>query len=159
MNPLLLNVLLALSWAAIWGDPSAATLAVGFALGWAVLWLVRPLLGTARYHARAVQAVGFAGFYLMEMGLSGFRVARQVLSPRLRMRPGIVAVPLDAHTDAEIAVFASLVSLTPGTLSLDVSPDRRVLYVHAMDVGPGGPDALRRELKDSFERRVLAVFR
>jgi multicomponent Na+:H+ antiporter subunit E len=159
MNPFLLNVLLALAWAGVWGDLSVETLAVGFALGWGVLWLARPLLGTARYHGRAVRALAFAGFYLGEMALSGARVARQVLSPRLRMRPALVAVPLHAHTDAEIATFANLVSLTPGTLSVEVSPDRRVLYVHAMDLGHGGPDELRDSLKQGMERRVLALFR
>ncbi len=64
-----------------------------------------------------------------------------------------MAVPLDARTDGQIAVLSNLISLTPGTLSLDVSPDRRTLYVHAMSVS--SPDVLRREIKEGFERRVL----
>ena len=69
----------------------------------------------------------------------------------------MVGVPLDATTDAEIALLANLVTLTPGTLSLDVSADRRVLYVHGMFVDD--PDELRRAVKQGFERRVLELLR
>jgi multicomponent Na+:H+ antiporter subunit E len=69
-----------------------------------------------------------------------------------------VGIPLRARTDAEITVLANLISLTPGTLSLDVSPDRRVLYVHAMDLA-GGPDALRTDIRDTLEGRVLTLLR
>jgi len=73
------------------------------------------------------------------------------------MRPGILAVPLDAQSDAEITLLANLLTLTPGTLSLDVSPDRRFLYVHIMYITDA--DATRRRIKDGFERRVLEVLR
>ena len=68
-----------------------------------------------------------------------------------------MAVPLDARTDAEITLFANVVSLTPGSLSLEVSPDRRTLYVHAMFLDD--PDTFCRELKQGFERRVLELMR
>jgi multicomponent Na+:H+ antiporter subunit E len=80
-----------------------------------------------------------------------------VVAPAGRLRPAIVAVPLTLDRDAEIALLANLITLTPGTLSLDVSPDRRTLYVHAM--ATAGPDELRREIRDGFERRILEVFR
>ena len=68
-----------------------------------------------------------------------------------------MAVPLALDRDAEIALLANLITLTPGTLSLDVSPDRRTLYVHAM--ATTSPDDLRREIQQGFERRILEVFR
>jgi multicomponent Na+:H+ antiporter subunit E len=72
-----------------------------------------------------------------------------------------VAVPLDIETDsdAEITLLANLISLTPGTLSLDLSPDRRTLYVHAMDIPGGDLDRFRRNLKQELERRVIEVLR
>ena len=89
--------------------------------------------------------------------LSSLRVARDVISPRPRFRPGIVGVPLDAETDGEITLLACLITLTPGTLSLDVSEDRKTLFVHSMWIGD--PDGFRREIKDGFERRVLELMR
>jgi multicomponent Na+:H+ antiporter subunit E len=68
-----------------------------------------------------------------------------------------VAVPLDAKTDLEIAVLANLITLTPGSLSVDVSDDRRTLYVHAMFVSD--PDQVRTEIKRRFERWILALLR
>ena len=160
MNAFLLNVLLAFAWAAVWGSISPDTLLTGFALGYAALYLARPLLGeTTTYHLRLWRTVEFAGFYLWEVMVSSVRVTVHVVSPRFRMIPGIVAIPMDAETDEEITILANLVSLTPGTLSLDVSADRRVLYVHAMDLGEGGPDALRADIKQRLERRVLALLR
>ncbi|MEM1041310.1 MAG: Na+/H+ antiporter subunit E [Bacteroidota bacterium] len=158
MKLFLLNILLALLWAAVSGSFEPVTLAAGFALGYLVLLLARPAFGASGYYAGLWRGLAFAAFYVWELLLSSVRVAFDVLTPRLRAQPGIVAVPLDAQTDLEMTTLANLISLTPGTLSLDVSPDRRTLYVHAMYLGDG-PDALRANLKEQIERRVLALFR
>jgi multicomponent Na+:H+ antiporter subunit E len=132
MTGFLFNLLLALAWAAVGGELSAGSLAVGFAVGFAVLYLVRPVIGRPGYHSALARGVGFALRYLAELFRSGFRVAHDVLTPTSYTRPGIIAYRLRATTDAEITAVANLISLTPGTLSLDVSPDRTILYVHAM---------------------------
>jgi multicomponent Na+:H+ antiporter subunit E len=69
----------------------------------------------------------------------------------------VVAVPLDAESDVEITLLANLVTLTPGSLSLDIAPDRSCLYVHAMFVDD--VEQLRRDVKEGFERRVLELLR
>jgi multicomponent Na+:H+ antiporter subunit E len=153
----LLNLLLALLWAAVVGSVDPAHLAVGFAVGYLVLWLVRPVLGPTRYFGKLLDALRFAGFFLYEVVLANLRVAWDVLTPKAYRRPGVVAVPLEAANDTEITVLANLVTLTPGSLSLDVSEDRSCLYVHAMFVQD--PATLRREIKDGFERRVLRLLR
>lgn len=103
------------------------------------------------------KAVLFAGFILRELVLSTLRVAWEVVTPAKKRRQGIIAVPLDVKTDLEISLLANLITFTPGTLSLDVSSDRSVLYVHTMFVDD--PDELRREIKDGFERRVIDLVR
>ena len=95
--------------------------------------------------------------FCWEVVISALRVAFDVLTPTHHMRPAVVGVPLDATTDAEIALLAVLVTLTPGTLALDVSLDRKVLYVHAMYAED--PEQVRREVKTRFERRVLEILR
>jgi multicomponent Na+:H+ antiporter subunit E len=159
MNAFLLNVLLAFAWAAVWGSITPDTLLAGFALGYGALFLARPLLGETNYHLRFFRTLEFSLFYLWEVLVSSLRVTAHVLSPRFRMVPGIVAIPMDANTDEEITILANFVSLTPGTLSLDVSEDRTILYVHAMDLGEGGADALRADIKHRLERRVLQLLR
>jgi len=84
-------------------------------------------------------------------------VARDVVTPQHTARPGIIALPLDARSDFEISTLASVISLTPGTLSLDVSSDRATLYVHCMFVDD--PDEMKRSIKNGLERKLLEVLR
>ena len=157
MRVFLFNLLLALLWAAVVGSVDPAHLLTGFLVGYAVLWIARPVLGPTRYFGKLFEALRFAAFFIYELVLSNVRVAWDVLTPKAHRRPGVVAVPLDADSDVEITLLANLVTLTPGSLSLDVSPDRRCLYVHAMFVDD--IDELRRDIKDGFERRVLDLMR
>jgi multicomponent Na+:H+ antiporter subunit E len=150
-------VLLALAWMALTGDGSLPAVAFGLALGGLLLRLARPLGGEGLRRVRVLRLPGFLLFFLRELVAANLSVAAAVLAPRGRLRPAIVAVPLSLERDAEIALLAHLITLTPGTLSLDVSPDRRTLYVHAM--ATRSPDDLRREIQQGFERRVLEVFR
>ena len=149
--------LLALAWMALTGDWSLPAIVFSGALGWLLLRLVRPLGGEGFRHVRLPRLPGFLLYFLKEVVVANLKVAAAVVAPRGRLRPAIVAVPLAVDRDAEIALLANLITLTPGTLSLDVSPDRRTLYVHAMAVT--SPDELRREVRDGFERRILEVFR
>lgn len=91
--------------------------------------------------------------FLKELVLSATSVAWAVVNPGLRLRPAILAVPLDLRTDWRISVLANLVTLTPGTTSLHVSEDLSTLYVHAMDCKD--PDAVVASIKESFERTIL----
>lgn len=103
----------------------------------------------------AGQAIGLICLLLYELVASSIRVAWEVLTPRTYARPGIIALPLDVRSDLGITVLANLISLTPGSLVLGVSPDRRMLFVHMMFIEE--PEAERRAIKRGFERRVLEV--
>lgn len=151
------NILLALTWAAMTGTMSAANIAIGYLLGYLVLYFTKDLLDTRAYTRRVWRLVAFGPFFLRELVAANLRVAYDVVTPAHRMRPGVVAVPLDAETDVEITLLAALITLTPGTLTLDVSDDRRVLYIHAMFLSD--PERLRRQIKDGIERRLLEVLR
>lgn len=155
MKSLLWNVLLALAWAAVTGDFTPAGVLLGFGLGFLVLFLTRRAIGSPTYAVKVVQVLGLLMFFVWELIKANLRVAYDVLTPGYAMRPGVVAIPLDARTDAQITLLANLISLTPGTLSLDVAKDRGELYVHAMYVDD--PDRVRRQIKAGFERRVLEV--
>ena len=164
MNLFLLNLLLALLWAAITGTVTLPNLVIGFGVGMVVLALVGRALtdrspsdrtgSDAGYLIRLFRGVGLALFFIRELLISSLRVAWDVLTPG-HQRPAIVAVPLEVKTDAEITLLANLVSLTPGTLSLDVSSDKKTLFVHAMYVTD--PEALKRSIKRDFERRIKEV--
>jgi multicomponent Na+:H+ antiporter subunit E len=157
MNLLALHTLLAVGWAAVLGHFSLGTLLAGFALGYAVLWLLRPLYGPTDYFRRWWRTLGLFVFFLKELVVSSLRVVWEVMTPGQRSRPGVIALPLDVETPVEITMLANLISLTPGTLSIELSEDRRTLYVHAMFIDD--VEALRTEIKSQLEQRILRVFR
>ena len=144
------------AWVALTGEVTLANVLEGAIVSALLLVLVRFRGRRGVQLSKAPKAVGLFLSVLKELLLSNAAVARSILRPVSSLSPGIVAVPLDLTSDAGITVLANLVTLTPGTLSLDVSPDRRTLYVHALDVAD--PDAFRREVKEGFERRVKEVF-
>jgi multicomponent Na+:H+ antiporter subunit E len=155
----LANILLAFAWAALQGSFSLANLAMGWLLGYLVLLLLVKggVLGPSRYVGRLSRVVGFAGYFLWELVLANLRLALDVATPRYQMTPGIIQLPLDVSSDAEILLLAALINLTPGSVALDVSADRRVMYVHVMYIRT--PAAARAEIKDGFERRVIDLLR
>ena len=156
MNAFLLNLLLALLWTVVRGDFAPADLLIGFAVGFLALHLLG-VGGGRRYTARVPRALAFAAYFLWELVVANLEVAWEVLTPGVRRRPGVVAVPLQVRTDAEITLLATVITLTPGTLSLDLSDDAGTLYVHALFADD--PEGLRRRIREGFERRVLELLR
>ena len=152
MNLFFVALVLALVWGGVRADFTPANLMVGFVLGFFCLWVVRHRFDPGAF-ARAGHVLRLALLFLEELVMSSLRVARDTLSPRMDFKPVIVAVPLDVTRDIEITLLTNLISLTPGTLSVDVSKDCSTLYVHAMDVDD--PAELRREIKQGFERRIM----
>ena len=157
MNIFALNLVLAFAWQALTGSFTIFSLVSGFALGYAALWLVQPLFGAeSRYYGRVWRAIRLAFYFHWDLVISSIRVAWEILTPGDASRAQIIEMPLDVKSDIEILLVTNLITLTPGTLSLDVTPDRKTLYVHAMFVDD--PDELVRSLKNGMERMVKEVF-
>lgn len=146
------NVLLALVWVALTGQFTPANLFAGFVVAYLIMGLSQQIMNTGKYFTKVRSVLGFAAFFIWEMVVSGLRVSYRVLSPRLNVQPAVIAVPLDVKTNREITLLANLITLTPGSLSLDVSSNRQVIYVHAFNVDD--VDEYRREIKEGFERRL-----
>lgn len=159
MNFFLLNLLLALIWAMATSLFNVTNLLAGMVLSYLILWFINRRGSHADYFRRVPRVVRFTLFYIGQLILSNLRVAYDVVTPTHYMKPAVIAVPLDAQTDIEIVLLANLITLTPGSLSLDVSPDRRTLFVHVMYVDNNDLEAARHKIKDTLERRVLQVLR
>lgn len=157
MNAFALNILLAVVWSAATGEFSLANLVIGFVLGYLVLALVGRIIGASTYLRRVRAGVGFAGFIVVEVVKSNLRIARDIVTRGKWMRAAIIAYPLEAETDEEITLLANLISLTPGTLALDVSTDRSVLYIHTLYFRDR--ESFNLEIREGFERRVLELLR
>ncbi|MFK7993232.1 MAG: Na+/H+ antiporter subunit E [Granulosicoccus sp.] len=157
MTPFAINLILAFVWAALNGGIGLPSLIVGFLIGYLVLFVLQPLFGRSRYCGKLLDGVQLVLYFIYELLISSLEVAWDVLTPIHKSKPAVVAVPLDASSDAEITVLANLVSLTPGSLSIDISDDRSHLLVHAMFVDD--PEAFKSDIKRGMEKRVLEAMR
>ena len=151
------NLALALAWVGMTGRLNASNLIIGFVVGYIVLLVLRGPVAMRGQLRRMRTAVELLAIFTWEMLLANLRVAWDVVTPTHLMRPGVIAIPLDAREDLEILILANMVSLTPGTLSLDVSDDRSVLFIHAMYLHDR--ERITSAIKDGFERRLLEVLR
>ena len=154
MNIFALNVALAVAWAALTGEITLPNLLVGYVLGSFALYLTRPLFpGSRSYFSRAGRWLRLFLTFIWELIVSSAQVVIDVLTPRHMARPGIIAVPLDVKGDMAILLLTNYISLTPGTLSLDVDEETNTLYIHAMFADD--PDQIRRDIKEGVERLVM----
>jgi multicomponent Na+:H+ antiporter subunit E len=154
---LLGSILLALAWAALQGEITLANLLVGYIFGYVILALLtKGGVMPSTLTAKTAHAVRLAGFFVWELIVANLRVAIDVARPRTTIQPAVLGIPLDVTTDGEILLLSMLINITPGSVTIDLSDDRRTLYVHVMHMVSA--EASRREIKDGFERRVKLLF-
>jgi len=156
MTPFAFNVLLAVIWTALTGRLDLFNFALGLGFGALALFLSRGIWGGSGYFRRIGRTLGLIGWSLVELvsaafieAMSAFRIGRA--RPSLR-----IEVPLTIDRDPEIALLASLISLSPGTLVIGVTPDRARLIVHTT---AKGRIALEARIKRLLERQILEVMR
>ena len=107
---------------------------------------------------RFYYAVRYFFIFLKALTKANVDVAKAVCARRIDVRPGFLAIPLDAASDFEITCYANSITLTPGTISVHISADRRTIVIHALNVGDD-PDAVRRDCKNTLEANILKFTR
>ena len=153
----LLNVMLTLIWIALTGTFTYVNFFIGFFISYFILWVLSRNSEDKRYFTIAFKIVGFFFFFLYEMLKANWQVAYEVMTSNLHMKPGIVKIELEAKTDLEITLLSNLISLTPGTLVLDVSDDRKVMYVHGMYLED--KEKFIDSIKTGLEKPLLNIMR
>lgn len=151
------NILLTVIWVALTGNFAFGNYIFGFILSFFILWVISKEKKESTYFTLVPKVISFVFYFLYELVKANLQVAYEVSTPKLRMKPGIVMVPLDIQSDIGITLLANMISLTPGTLSLDVSDDKKVLYVHAMYIHDR--DQFIHGIKNGFEKRLLDIFK
>ncbi|QOY36227.1 Na+/H+ antiporter subunit E [Anaerobacillus isosaccharinicus] len=152
---ILLNIGLAIIWMLLRNDFSPIEFFIGYVIGIALLYVLRRFLHFDFYFRRVIAIVKLILLFLWELILANIDVAKIVLSPKLNVEPGIIAVPTVLKTEWEVTLLASLISLTPGTLSMYFSEDGKTIYVHSIHV----PDkeAMIKQIHETFERAIMEV--
>jgi multicomponent Na+:H+ antiporter subunit E len=153
----LMNLLLSFIWVALTGSLYYSNFLFGFLLGFFILWVMNRHDTDQRYFNRVPKTIGFILFFLYEMLLANIQVAYDVITPKYFFKPGIVSYPMDARSDIEINLLSTVIALTPGTMVLDISDDKKTLIIHVMYMKD--KDSFIRQTKNGLERRLLEIIR
>lgn len=152
----LLSLCLLLVWLLLVNDFGVGHWLLGAVLGW-LIPLVSQLfwINPPRIH-RPVKLCLFFLRVLVDIIVANLQVAKLILGPTSKLRPAFVEIPLLLEDELALTMLASVISLTPGTVSADLSDDRRTLLVHSLDVGDEA--VLVHEIKTRYEAPLLEVF-
>ncbi|MGV1783515.1 MULTISPECIES: Na+/H+ antiporter subunit E [Agrobacterium] len=144
-------------WLAVSGSITPANILFGLIVSALALGLIRHQIPKGgRHRLRPVRVLSLLLLFFKELALSAWKVAVMVTRPKLDVQPGIFAYPLRLTTDFEITLLANLITLTPGTLSVDVSEDKTTLYVHAIDCS--NIEAAKNDIRNGFEKKIMEAF-
>ncbi|MEW8970073.1 Na+/H+ antiporter subunit E [Mesobacillus jeotgali] len=154
---ILLNFILAFVWMFLKTSYSPASFFVGYFFGLLIIYIFRRFFTSRFYLLRVSAVLNLIYIFTLELILSNISVLKAVLRPKLNIKPGIFAFPTELKEDWEITMLANLITLTPGTLVVDISPDNRILYVHAMDISDA--DEAIQSIKNTFEKAIMEVSR
>ncbi|MCT1903833.1 Na+/H+ antiporter subunit E [Oceanobacillus sojae] len=152
---ILINVLLAVLWMFLQNEYTAVNFISGYIIGILILFIIRRFLKFDFYLKRVWAIIKLIYLFIVELIKANIDVVKVVLKPKQDHQPGIVAVRTQLESNFEISILAALITLTPGTISMDFSQDSKTIYVHSIDV----PDkeAMIKDIQGSFEKAIMEV--
>ncbi|WP_172255497.1 Na+/H+ antiporter subunit E [Saccharibacillus deserti] len=154
---ILLNLMIAFLWMMLNGNWTLPGFVVGYTLGIAVLLVVRKFRPEPFYLVRLWAVLKLLGIFMRELLVSSFVVMGQILRPKLNLQPGVFEYRTELGSDWEVTILSCLICLTPGTLTLEVSGDNRVLYIHALNMTDA--DEMAEGIRSTFEKAIMEVTR
>lgn len=152
---ILLNVILALIWMFLTTKATPAAFIIGYLIGLIIMYIFRRFFSTRFYMHRAVAMVKLLLIFIRELFVANFDVFKIITRPKLELSPGIFSYETELTAEWQITLLANLITLTPGTLVIDISPDNKVLYIHSMNIGE--IHEMKDAIKNSFEKAILEV--
>lgn len=155
MLQILLNLSIALVWTMLWTKYNILSFATGYIVGLGILILFRNQFKEKLYIIKCWQVFELLVIFIKEMIVANFIVIAQVLRPRLNIKPGIIALPTELETGLQVTILANMISLTPGTLSMEVSPDNKTIYIHVFNIDD--EEQIVKGIKENFEKRIKVV--
>lgn len=156
---ILLCAVLAAVWVGLTGEVTLATFVVGMILGVLIIQLFgRRTLKVLKLNIRHLwPLIQLFFIFLYELLVANLTVLSKVFSPRLNIKPGIIKVPIEVEGPFWITTLANMITLTPGTLTVEISPDNHYFYVHCLNID--NEESIVSDIKDTFEKKILEVYR
>lgn len=156
---LLLNVMIAFLWMLLMDEDGLhfTTFFAGFLVGIGIIFMLHRFFGSSFYLKRLFACIKLLFTFISELVQSSILVLKQILSPKLKIQPGIFKYNTVLESDLEITMVSLLLTLTPGSVVMEVMPEGNVLYIHAMDVETER-GAIISQLKN-YEKAIMEVTR
>ncbi|RIW38838.1 Na+/H+ antiporter subunit E [Bacillus salacetis] len=154
---ILLNFFLAFLWMFLQVSFTSTSFIIGYILGLIITFAFRRFFNSRFYMYRVFAVISLLLLFIKELILSNISVLKTILRPKLDIKPGIFALPTDLKSNWEITLLANLITLTPGTLVVDISFDNKILYIHTIDIDD--VDEAVDDIKNSFEKAIMEVSR
>ncbi len=155
----ILNLFIAALWLLLQDEvtPQFSTFLMGFIVGIGILYAMHRFYGTQFYLRRVFSILKLLWLFNWELFLSSYSVLKQIMTPKLNITPGIFTYKTVLKGDWEITALAVLLTLTPGSVVMEVSEEGDVFYIHAMDIEES-KDAVIRSI-GKFEQAIMEVTR
>jgi len=155
----ILNLFIAALWLLLKDEvvPQFSTFLIGFIVGIGILYAMHRFYGTQFYLRRVYSIIKLLWLFNWELLLSSYSVLKQITTPRLTITPGIFTYKTVLKGDWEVTALALLLTLTPGSVVMEVSEEGDVFYIHAMDIEQS-KDAVIRSI-GKFEQAIMEVTR
>lgn len=154
---ILLNFFLAFLWMFLSGSFTTSAFLIGYLLGLLIMFAMRRTFKTRFYLGPVIALAALLLRFLYELIVANFQVLSIILKPRLDIKPGIFAYETELTHGWQVTLLSLLITLTPGTLVVDISDDNKTLYIHALHM-PEASEAIA-SIRDSFEKAILEVSR
>ncbi|GAK11425.1 Na+/H+ antiporter subunit E [Geomicrobium sp. JCM 19039] len=153
----LLNVAIMVIWVALQQEYTGSDFLIGYILGMIIVYFFRGILDQPFYLRKGFAILKLVLLFIKELLVANYDMVKVVLNPNLKrdVKPGIIAVPTTLKHDWEITILSMLVTLTPGTLTMDYSADARTLYIHVIHVDDR--EDVIKDITDSFEKAIREV--
>ena len=152
-----LSLVLLIVWLLMNNAFSLGQILLGLILAMGIPLLTEPLQTQQMAVKRPLKLIKYIMVLMWDIVVANIQVAWIVLTKRnADMRPNWVVIPLDLRSPEAITILAGTITLTPGTVSADLSDEGKSLLVHALDADD--PDAVRDDIKQRYERRIKEIF-
>jgi multicomponent Na+:H+ antiporter subunit E len=158
IGSLTLNILIGLVWILLQPVPTGGGFVIGFALGFGLIALFQPVLGSREYIRRSLAAARFGIVFAREFVVASWQLARAALFRSMdTLSPRIISYDVGGLTQFEILLLSHCISLTPGTTTVDISPDLTTFTLHVLDCKD--TNAVRAAIDSTLKRGILAFTR
>ncbi len=154
---IVLNLVIALVWMALHTTWSGLDFIIGYLIGLLMIFALRRFFPQPFYGRKLWAVVKLIVLFFSELFKSSFMVLRYIVSPKLDINPGILTYETELDSDWEMTLLSTLVTLTPGTVLIEISREQHIAYIHAIDIK--NEEDLSNSIRNTFERAIKEVTR